>query len=85
MPSPDGIEVCERLRNMPLNRTTPVIFVTAKAEFESRVKSNLSGGNDFIAKPIIVLELAVKALTWLYNEDLKPLALAGGESSASKG
>jgi hypothetical protein len=51
----------------------------------SRVKSNLSGGNDFIAKPIIVLELAVKALTWLYNEDLKPLALAGGESSASKG
>lgn len=78
MPKPDGIEVCERLRKMPLNRTTPVIFVTAKAEFEGRVKSNLSGGSDFIAKPIAVLELAVKALTWLYNDDLKPLALAGG-------
>lgn len=79
MPKPDGLEVCERLRKMPLNRTTPVVFVTAKAEFENRVKSSSSGGNDFIAKPIAVLELAVKALVWLFNQDLKPMAMVDGD------
>jgi CheY-like chemotaxis protein len=75
MPTPDGIETCDRLRKLPLNRTTPVVFVTARSDFESRVKTSSSGGNDFITKPVLVLELAVKTLTWLFNEDLKPLAL----------
>ena len=65
MPKPGGLEVCERLRRMPSNLTTPVVFVTANADFESRARSSLSGVNDFIAKPFLLLELAVKALTWL--------------------
>jgi CheY-like chemotaxis protein len=69
MPQPGGIEVCERLRKMPTNRTTPVVFVTANSDFGSRVRSSLSGGNDFIAKPFLLLELAVKALTWLYKHE----------------
>ena len=69
MPQPGGIEVCERLRKMPSNRTTPVVFVTANSDFGSRVRSSLSGGNDFIAKPFLLLELAVKALTWLYKHE----------------
>jgi CheY-like chemotaxis protein len=69
MPEPGGIEVCERLRKMPSNRTTPVVFVTANSDFGSRVRSSLSGGNDFIAKPFLLLELAVKALTWLYKHE----------------
>lgn len=82
MPKPSGIEVCECLRKMPLNRTTPVVFVTAEADFESRAQSSLSGGNDFIAKPFLVLELAVKALTWLHSEDIKPLAMAMAGAAA---
>ena len=69
MPKPDGIEVCERLRKMPSNRTTPVVFVTANSDFGSRARSSLSGGNDFIAKPFLLLELAVKALTWLCKHE----------------
>ena len=69
MPKPDGIEVCERLRKMPSNRTTPVVFVTANSDFGSRARSSLSGGNDFIAKPFVLLELAVKALTWLFKHE----------------
>lgn len=84
MPKPDGLETCERLRKMPLNRTTPVVFVTAKADFESRVRTSSSGGNDFITKPVLVLELAVKALTWLFNEDLKPLALVVPDASSRR-
>ena len=84
MPKPDGIEVCERLRKMPLNRKTPVVFVTASFDLESRAQSSLSGGNDFITKPFLVIELAVKALTWLFNEDLKPLAMAGAGQTHHK-
>ncbi len=69
MPKPDGIEVCARLRKMPSNRTTPVVFVTANSDFGSRARSSLSGGNDFIAKPFLMVELAVKALTWLFKHE----------------
>jgi hypothetical protein len=42
--------------------------VTSLTKFEVRAQSSLSGGNDLIAKPFLMMELAVKALTYL----LKP-------------
>jgi CheY-like chemotaxis protein len=73
MPKPDGIEVCERLRKMPTNRTTPVVFVTAHSDSESRARSSLSGGNDFIAKPFLLVELAVKAVIHLLHRQASPV------------
>jgi CheY-like chemotaxis protein len=77
MPKPNGIEVCERLRKMPTNSATPVVFVTAHSDFGSRARSSSSGGNDFIAKPFLSLELAVKTLTWLFKEDGQSQATFG--------
>jgi CheY-like chemotaxis protein len=68
MPVLNGFELCAEIRKMPTNKTTPVIFVTGMPQFEVRAKSSLSGGNDLIAKPFLMMELAVKALTYL----LKP-------------
>ncbi len=50
---------------MPLHAKTPVIFVTALSGFESRAKSSLSGGDDFIGKPFSYIELAVKGLIYV--------------------
>jgi CheY-like chemotaxis protein len=61
----DGFELCEKLRVLPRYKRTPVIFVTSNAEFETRIHSVLSGGNDLIAKPVFPVELAVKAVTHL--------------------
>ena len=58
----NGFELCKRLRAMPPHAKTPVIFVTALNGFESRAKSSLSGGDDFIGKPFSYIELAVKGL-----------------------
>ncbi len=77
MPSPGGIEVCERLRKMASNLQTPVVFVTANADFENRARSTMSGGNDFIAKPFLLLELGVKALNWLFKAGLNSTPVAG--------
>ncbi|NUO81438.1 response regulator [candidate division KSB1 bacterium] len=63
MPGMDGFELCTKIRALPTNKTTPVIFVTSLTDFKSRARSSLSGGNDLIAKPFMFIELAVKALT----------------------
>lgn len=65
MPNMDGFELCTRIRALPSNKTTPIIFVTSLTDFKSRAKSTLSGGNDLIAKPFMFIELSVKALTYV--------------------
>ncbi len=66
MPGKSGLELCASIRAMPTNRTTPVVYVTSHSDFAMQAKSVLSGGNDFIAKPFLSVELALKALTWLF-------------------
>lgn len=62
MPGMNGYELCARLRALPEHERTPVVFVTSLDDFESRAHSTISGGNDFITKPFLFIELAVKAL-----------------------
>ena len=88
MPGMNGFELCKRLRAMPLHSKTPVIFVTALNGFESKAKSSLSGGDDFIGKPFSYIELAVKALIYVLRGSLgdkgaarRPLAVR--ESAAA--
>jgi len=71
MPGMDGFDVCKRIRQLAHQKTTPVVFVTANADFENRVQSVLSGGNEFIAKPVSPMELALKAITLLLDSKLK--------------
>jgi len=65
MPGMDGFELCTKIRALPNNKTTPIIFVTSLTDFKSRARSSLSGGNDLIAKPFMFIELSVKALTYV--------------------
>ena len=74
MPGMTGFELCTKLRTLPLHKKTPVIFVTALTGFESRASSTMSGGNDFIAKPFLFIELAVKALLYILRARFLPAA-----------
>jgi DNA-binding response OmpR family regulator len=65
MPTMNGYELCSKVRTLPAYKKTPVVFVTSLNDFESRVNSSMSGGNDFIAKPFLFIELAVKALVYV--------------------
>lgn len=65
MPTMNGYELCAKVRTLPSYKNTPVVFVTSLNDFESRVNSSMSGGNDFIAKPFLFIELAVKALVYV--------------------
>ncbi len=70
MPVMDGFDLCAKIRALPTNKATPVIFVTSLTDFKSRAKSSLSGGADLIAKPFMFIELSVKALTYVLRSRL---------------
>jgi DNA-binding response OmpR family regulator len=76
MPHMTGFDLCRKLRTLPGYARTPVIYVTAHSDFESRSKGVLSGGNDLIAKPVFPIELAVKTVTHLIKSHL-PTNAAG--------
>lgn len=73
MPGITGHDLCAKIREFPHYKNTPVIFVTSLSDFESRAKSTVSGGNDFMAKPFVFMELNVKVLTFVFKA-----RLAGG-------
>jgi CheY-like chemotaxis protein len=70
MPGMNGFELCSKLRGLPQHKQTPVVFVTGLNDLESRANSMVSGGSDFIAKPFLFIELAVKALVYIYRTRL---------------
>lgn len=76
MPGLSGFELCAKLRQLPLHKKTPVIFVTSLSDFDSRTNSTMAGGNDFIAKPFLFIELTVKALTCVMRRKLHPSPVA---------
>ena len=64
MPEMDGIEACERLREIPELHDTIITFLTARGEDYSQVAGYEAGADDYITKPIKpkVLLSKVKAL-----------------------
>ena len=56
LPNVDGYELLEYIK--PLNM--PVIFITAKAALDDRVKGLTLGAEDYIVKPFQVVELLAR-------------------------
>ncbi len=52
MPDIDGFTVCSRLKEDPLLRDTPVIFVTAMSEVEDETRGFEVGAVDYVTKPV---------------------------------
>jgi CheY-like chemotaxis protein len=71
MPGMDGIELYTKLRQMPGQAKTPVIFITSAADFRERAQHVLQSGDDIITKPIFPIELALKILTLLLKKQLE--------------
>ena len=64
MPEMDGIEACEKIRELPNQNDTIITSLTARGEDYSQVAGFDAGADDYIAKPIKpkVLVSKVKAL-----------------------
>lgn len=65
VPGMSGFELCARLRRLPMNARSPVVFITGEPSLQNRAQSTIIGGSDFIAKPFSITELSVKAILWV--------------------
>ena len=70
LPGLDGSSLCARAREIAGYRKTPIVFLTGSDTVEKRAEASLSGGNDFLGKPINVFELTVKTQTWILKDQL---------------
>lgn len=83
MPGIDGLTACSQIHETKKNPDVPVIFVTAFSDFSTRVQSRLKGGADLMAKPFLVLELTVRAVTFAMRKRLQAGKPAAEETVVS--
>ena len=60
MPKMDGFETCRRLQANPATQAIPVIFMTALADTENKVKGLSLGAVDYITKPFEEAEVLAR-------------------------
>ncbi len=85
MPKTDGYAVCRLLKMDPRTQSIPVIFLTAAADIDSRLKGFALGAIDFISKPYFNDEVLARIRVHLnYAARLKevspPLTASGATS-----
>jgi signal transduction histidine kinase/response regulator RpfG family c-di-GMP phosphodiesterase len=65
MPGIDGFETCRRLKSEAATQLIPIIFMTALASTEDKIKGFAAGGVDYITKPIQQEEALARITTHL--------------------
>ncbi len=60
MPGMDGVELCQKIRAAEGGQYTYIMMVTSKNDLEDIVIGMEAGADDFIAKPFVKEELAVR-------------------------
>lgn len=60
LPGMNGFELCRRLRNEALTRTTPIVIVSAKATDQDRATGMELGVDDYILKPFSIREVIAR-------------------------
>ena len=68
MPKLNGFKVAQTIRNT--DRTTPILFITAKVQTKDLIKGFESGGNDYIRKPFSIEELLIRIKVMLNDNRL---------------
>jgi len=70
MPGMDGYEVCRRLKSDRTMSHIPVVMLTAKADFDSRMEGLEGGAEAYLAKPFEERELVTVLRKLLENREL---------------
>jgi len=68
MPKKDGFSLAEDVRKV--NKTIPILFLTAKTMTEDKVKGFYVGADDYLTKPFSAAELKVRVKALLKRVDI---------------
>jgi putative two-component system response regulator len=65
LPSLSGDEICRRIKNDPATNLIPVVMLTGQADFESKLDAWEYGADDFLTKPLRVMEVTSRCRSLL--------------------
>lgn len=71
MPGMDGFEVCRQIRDDPILRELPILFLTAKGREEDRITGLRAGADDYLTKPFNLDELYLRVRAILRRTQAK--------------
>ena len=79
MPGMDGIETCEKIREIEGLQHSLIMFLTARGEDYSQLAGFDAGGDDYVTKPIKpkIINKRIKALLKRVNKEKKQLSKQG--------
>jgi response regulator RpfG family c-di-GMP phosphodiesterase len=60
MPEPNGLEFIQRFRRLPNKGEVPIVMITGEEDRALRYKALEAGANDFLKKPIDVVECSAR-------------------------
>ena len=80
MPGKDGFTLAEEIRKV--DKTTPIIFLTAKSMTEDRIKGLKIGGDDYLTKPFSSEELFLR-MENIFKRDIQ-ISRSANKKSAFK-
>lgn len=67
LPGMDGLEVMKHMREADTDRNTPVLFLSANGDLETKLNSYDIGAEDYLVKPVSLKELNAKVKRILNN------------------
>lgn len=70
IPEMDGYETCRRLKELESTRDIPVIFMTALAETEHKIRGFAAGAVDYVTKPFQREEIVARVSVHLHIREL---------------
>ena len=87
VPGGDGLDLCRRIRQMPVLGVTPVIFLTAKSGESDRVLGLDLGADDYITNPFSPRELVARTRAVLrrFEKPLVPSQVKIGDIEIDSG
>lgn len=65
MPGINGYEVCSRIKSDEKTMSIPIVIVTALNERKAKIKAIEAGADDFLNKPIDIIELTARVKSLL--------------------
>lgn len=82
MPEMDGYEVCRILKNSPVTKNIPIVFVTARNNFKDEAYGLSLGAVDYISKPfhasVVKIRIKNHIDLKLKSDELERLSLLDG-------
>ncbi len=60
LPDENGLALCRRMRGHSLLRRTPVVFLSAQDDCDTRYQALKAGADDYLAKPVATRELLIR-------------------------